>query len=213
VKRLLARALHAINRWVPGLKYLAPKPLRRWLMLHVVDVDGAFGTLARLQSRRFMENDLLPWLRDRYARILFVGTASYTHHYEKLFAARPGQLTTMDVNPAAAVWGAPDHIVGPIQDIGRRRPRSAFDCIVLNGVFGFGVDDPPAMRATIEAIHAVLEPGGLLVLGWNVDRHADPDTLGIYDGRFAPCDALPWRRRVTFESETHVNDFYVRRPD
>ena len=211
--RLLVRAGHAINRRAPGLKDLLPKPLRRWLLLRVIGVGRLSEGLDRLKSRRFLEDEVLPWLGQHAARILFVGTAPYTYRYEDLFAARPGQFTTIDVNPAAAVWGAPDHIVGLIQEIGRWHPAGTFDGVVVNGVFGFGVDDPEAMRATIEAVHHVLKPGGLLVVGWNLDRHADPEGLGLYEGRFAPAEGLPWRRRMTFESETHVYDIYVRRPE
>lgn len=213
MKSLLARASYAANSIAPGLKNLLPKPLRRWLLLNILNVNKAAATVAGLASRRFMEDDLLPWLRDRYSRILFVGTAPYTYHYEKLFEARGDQFTTMDISPAVAVWGAANHIVGSIQEIGRWRPRGTFDCVVMNGVLGFGVDDTRAMRTTIEAIHDVLKPEGLLVIGWNVGRHDDPNTLGIYDSLFVPYEAMPWRQRMTFEPETHVNDFYIRRPD
>jgi SAM-dependent methyltransferase len=209
----LARASHTVNRLVPGLKDALPKPLCRWLLLNVLKVNAPFAAFESLASRRFMENDVLLWVRDRSARILFVGTASYTHHYAKLFAADDDQLTTMDINSAMSVWGAPNHIVGPIQEILRFRSPGTFDSVILNGVFGFGVNDTAEMRRTVEAIHAVLKPGGLLIVGWNKDLHADPNVLGLYDGLFTPGDATPWGRRVTYESETHVYDFHIRRPD
>ncbi|TAJ32478.1 MAG: class I SAM-dependent methyltransferase [Reyranella sp.] len=130
-----------------------------------------------------------------------------------MFAGRNGSFTTMDVNPSMAVWGTADHIVGPIQEIPRFRPPGSFDGVILNGVLGYGVDDPAEMRRTVEAIHAVLKPGGLLAVGWNVDMHADPGSLGLYGGLFAPCDTSPWGRRLTFDSETHVYDFLTRSPN
>lgn len=210
---LVARASYALNRLAPGLKSCLPKPVRRWLLLNVLKVNLPFSALEGLASRRFLENDLLPWVRDRNARILFVGTAPYTHAYEKLFATHGGQLTTMDVNPAMSVWGAPDHIVGSIRELHRFRPPGTFDCVILNGVFGFGVNAPPEMRQTVESIHIALSHGGLLVVGWNEDLHADPNILGLYDGLFVPYDTSPWSRRVTFNGETHVYDLYLRRPD
>ena len=63
-----------------------------------------------------LEREILPWVAAHFSRILFVGTASYTYHYEKLF--RRGQYTTIDLHPSTAVWGARDHIVG---DLRRRR--------------------------------------------------------------------------------------------
>jgi hypothetical protein len=212
MKRLFVRPGLAINRLIPGLKDLLPKSVHRWILLHVFGAKRDADVVAALPSRRFMHDELLPWLREHYSRILFVGTAAYTYDYEDLFRARPGQFTTLDVNPSAAVWGASDHLVCPIQEIGRWRAKGAFDCIVMNGVLGFGVNDPADMRMVMKAVHGVLEPGGLLVVGWNVGQHDDPDTLGIYEPYFATCTALPWCRRVRFAGETHVNDFHVRRP-
>jgi len=208
----LARAGYAMNRLIPGLKNCLPKPVRRWLLLNVLKVNAPFVAFTGFASRRFMEDQLLPWVRDRGARILFVGTASYTYHYEKLFASDDGQFTTMDVNPAVSVWGARNHIVGPIQEILRFRPAGTFDCAILNGVFGFGVNDTAEMRRTLEVLHAVLKPDGLLIVGLNNDLHADPDVLGLYEGLFLPFDASPWGHRMTFEPETHVYDFHVKRP-
>lgn len=212
LSRWLWRASYTLNRLAPGLKALLPKPLHRWLLLNVVKVNAPYASFDRLASRRFLQDTLLPWARDRCPRILFVGAAPYTHRYEKLFAGRGGRFTTMDVNPAMAVWGTADHIVGSVQEIPRFRQPGSFDGAILNGVFGYGVDDPAEMRRTVEALHAVLKPGGLLVVGWNMDLHVDPGVLGLYDGLFAPCDASPWLQRVTFAAETHVYDVLARSP-
>ena len=208
----LARAGHALNRLVPGLKTLLPRPLRRWLLLKVLKVNAPYESFDRLASRRFLEDVLLPWARDNCPRILFVGAAPYTHRYERLFAGRDGAFTTMDVNPAMAVWGTADHIVGPVQEIARLRPPGSFDAAILNGVFGYGIDEPAEMRRAIEALHACLTPGGLLVVGWNMGLHGDPDDLGLYNGLFTPCNALPWPPRVAFEAETHAYDFRAQGP-
>lgn len=119
-----------------------------------------------------MEREILPWLAARCRRVLFVGAAPYTHHYERLF--RPGQYTTIDVHSSTAVWGSRDHIVGPIQDINRRRPKGSFDGIVLNGVFGFGVDKIEDMSVVLKELHDALEPQGFLVVGRNTNLHDDP---------------------------------------
>jgi hypothetical protein len=111
------------------------------------------------------------------------------------------------------VWGAPRHIVAPVQEIGRHRPQGFFDCIVLNGVFGFGTDEAAAMRAVVDAVEQVLAPGGLLVVGWNTDQHEDPEALGVFEASFVPCRTTPWPHRLRFSGETHVYDFYERRSD
>jgi SAM-dependent methyltransferase len=207
----LARLGRAVSSALPGIKGRLPKPIKRWLLLHVLGVNRDYESFSQLASRRFLEHEVLPWLRDTCPRILFVGTAPYTFHYEKLFARDVDQYTTIDSDPAVAVWGARHHIVAPLQEIGRHRPAASFDAAVLNGVFGFGVDGQPAMREAAQALHGVLRPGGRLILGWNSDLHADPAMLGVLDELFAPDPGSPWGFRRTFPGEFHVNDFYVTR--
>lgn len=211
LKRALIRLAYAGNRVVPSAKDFLPKSLHRRLLLRILDVNRKYNSFRDLPSRRFFESDVLPWTRDNYARILFVGTASYTYHYEALFRRNPAQFTTLDYNPGGAVWGAWQHIVAPIQEIDRHRPKGFFDCAILNGVFGFGVDETDDMRSTVEAVHNILRPDGLLILGWNTDRHPDPSTLGLFEPFFLPWQASPWGSRVRFASESHVYDFFIRR--
>lgn len=194
-------------RFSPLARKLLPKWAQRFLLLKVLQTNRRYARMYAAASRLFLEGELLPWLARHYGRILFVGTSSYTYHYEELF--RRGQYTTIDVQPRNAVWGGADHIVAPIEEIGRYRPAGSFDCIVLNGVFGFGVDDADHMRRVIEALHAALAAEGFLVVGWNTDRHADPaPLLAPY---FVANTREPWVQRLSFPSETHVYDFLVRR--
>ncbi len=156
-----------------------------------------------------MEREILPWVRRNCSRVLFVGTAPYTYHYENGFHRE--QYTTIDMHPSTAVWGARHHIIAPIQEIGRHRRQGHFDCVIMNGVFGFGIDEAGDMRAAIEAIQEVLRPGGLLVVGWNTDKHPDPD--GLFAPYFAARERPPFPKRLAFDAPlTHVYDFYERRP-
>lgn len=190
----------------PAIKRLLPKWARRFLLLNVLHVNQRYARLLKAASRLFMQDEILPWVSSRYASILFVGAAPYTYHYEKLF--RRNQYTTIDIDPVTAVWGAPRHVVAPVQDINRHRPAGHFDCVILNGVFGFGVDEVEDMRVVVKEVRKAMQPGGLLIVGWNTNLHADPETEGLYAGRFVPCDELPWTGRQHFPPETHVYDFY-----
>lgn len=192
----------------PAIKRLLPKWARRFLLLNVLHVNRRYAGLLRAASRLCMQNEILPWVRARYASVLFVGAAPYTYHYEELF--RQNQYTTIDINPATAVWGAHCHLIAPVQDINRHRPAGYFDCVILNGVFGFGVDKIEDMRAVLEELYKAMPPGALLIVGWNTNLHADPETIGLYAGRFVRCDEAPWTERRYFPPETHVYDFYKR---
>ena len=197
---ILPHLARAVNTVLPGVKNALPKPLRRFLLLNVAGAQRNYPDV----SRKVLETEILPPLARQYAKVLFVGTSSYTYWYERLFW--PGQYTTIDSRPAEAVWGAADHIVAPVQEIARHRPAGTFDCVVLNGVFGFGTDDPASMRAVAEALAKVMAPNGYLVLGWNHDMQEDPDKLGTFDGLFRHSG----EPRRTFGAETHVYDFYRR---
>lgn len=187
-------------------KRLLPRLVQRLLLIHVFRVNRRYGRLMKADSRICLQEEILPWMRGRFASILFVGTASYTYHYEQLF--RRGQYTTMDVGSASRAWGAADHVVGRVQDLNLHRPEGSFDCIVLNGVFGFGVDTIEDMRAVVHALHRALRPGGFLLVGWNTDLHVDPEAAGLYDGLFVRNGEPPWTERRHFPPETHVYDFY-----
>ena len=200
----------AILRLSPLAKWLLPRPVLRFLLLHVVGVNRQYERLREVPSRLCLEREILPWVAAHFSRILFVGTASYTYHYEKLF--RRGQYTTVDLHPSTAVWGARDHIVAPIQDINRHRPKGFFDCVVLNGVFGFGVDQADDMRVVLKELHDALQPDGFLVVGWNSDMHEDPEALSLYEPFFVRNQEAPWIGRRRFPAETHIYDFYRRRP-
>ena len=189
---------------------LLPKGMQRSLLL-AHGANRPYAHLPTLASRQCLATEILPWLRDRCGSILFVGTASYTWQYETLF--RPDRYTTLDIAPGVAVWGATRHIVAPVQDLTRHRPEGFFDGVVLNGVLGFGLDTPQEMRRAFEELHRALPAGGLLVVGWNTDRHEDPEALGLYDGRFARLLETPWAERRQFPPETHVYDVYRRLPD
>ena len=196
-----------------GDKKLLPKAVKRFVLLDVLGIRRSYRNQRLHASRVFLEREILPWLAARQSRVLFVGTAPYTCQFERLFRRSRDQYTTIDPDPGTAVWGARRHIVGPIQEIARHRPEGYFDCIVFNGVFGFGIDDVDNQRSVARVLHDALAPGGLLLVGWNTNLMSDPEELGLFTPYFVPAEGLPWPQRTRFSlPETHVYDFYIRRP-
>ncbi|HTR86508.1 MAG TPA: class I SAM-dependent methyltransferase [Reyranella sp.] len=190
-------------------KRLLPRPIKRFLILRLTRPDEHYARLMRMPSRLYLQNEIMPWLGRNCRSVLFVGAGVYVRHFEKLF--RRGEYMTIDREPAVAVWGARRHIVGSILDINRHMPKGSFDCVVLNGIFGFGVNEPADMRAVVRELHDALQPGGLLIVGWNTNLMDDPDALDIYAPYFVPNDRPPLNARRRFDlPETHVYDFYKR---
>ena len=146
-----------------------------WLL----DVAGR-PVRRRSADRQYLEHEVLPALarRDDVRRVLFVGCARYTRHYEAIFTY--ADYWTIDGDPKRQRWGARRHIVDRLERLGRHRPEAYFDLIVCNGVLGWGLDARVDAEAAFSACHTALRPGGQLVVGWNDIRPRNavrPDSL------------------------------------
>src|SRR5262245_47158832 len=90
------RLLYWANDAFPVAKSLIPKSLHRFVLLQIVGVNKTYEKMRQVNPERlFLEREALPWVRDHYRRVLFVGTASYTYHYETLFGDDPDRYTTI----------------------------------------------------------------------------------------------------------------------
>ncbi len=221
MKSSLSRLAYWVNDRFPGIKGLVPKKLHRFVLLQVVGMNDQYEQMLRQNPERlFLQNEALPWVSASYRQVLFVGTASYTYQYEKLFADDPDRYTTIDRNPTTKVWGSKHHIVAPIEQIDRHRAPGFFDCIVLSGVLAYripahgdyGLAAPDELRAMLKVLHGVMRPGGLLLVGWNLrDMAQSLAQLGLLEPYFVPTDKTPWGTRKEFPGDPHVFEFYERR--
>ena len=87
----------------------------------------------------------------------------------------------------------------------------AFDAVICNGVFGWGVDSPQQQAEAAGALARVMRPSGRLLLGWNTDRMADPVSRGVMAPFFSPVPFADHPSRVEFAGATHVYDNFVLR--
>jgi SAM-dependent methyltransferase len=181
-------------------------PLHRWYW------KLQTARIGQLEDRVFLERRVVPYLASRRAaQVLFVGCRMYTQHYPALFGAAGMTAWTMDIDPAAEAFGhAGHHRTLDLLDLDDRSFPVVFDAVVLNGVFGYGVDDPGAIDAALGVVARLLRGGATLVVGWNRDRSVDPLTLPAA-AAFAPCPLEDGRARIAFDSVTHVYDLLVRR--
>lgn len=119
------------------------------------------------EDRTILENRVLPYyqISAEHEAILFVGTDWPTAGYVRMFAHK--SLTTIDYDEAKAPYGAARHIVGSVIEADRYFAPNSLDLIVMNGVLGWGLDDPADVEKTIAAFATCLRPGGHLIVGWN----------------------------------------------
>ena len=203
-----------------------PKPLRAWLGLPVRQQVAYAGrklldilpgrSAIRSADRRLLEETVLPgYAADPTLQsLLFVGCDWYTRDYPELFAPARERFRSIDIDPAKARFGAPGHVVAPMQEIGRHFAPGSVDVVVANGIYGFGIDDRAALGVALAAAHAVLRPGGTLVLGWNdVPALApfDPAALAgeVGFGRSTGNPLGAWRT-LTDTPLRHTFDVYAR---
>lgn len=173
-----------------------------------------FAGLRALPDRRLMAEAYIPALAGAGGRILWVGCRAYTAEDYPALERCGAEVWTTDVDPEAARWGRRDrHRTGDLCGIDRVFPDLMFDAIVCNGVFGFGVDTETPQREAFRAMGRILRPGGVLVLGWNTDRTADPLSAGLEQPEFRPAPFAGQPKRVVFETVTHVYDTLVRAQD
>ena len=191
----------ARNRlWRRAARKFLPGHIRRRLHMWFGDLWIAYR-----KDRRYLDRELIPAVGRRGGRALFIGCRKYTKHYPALLAAHGVECWTIDMDPFAARWGAPKrHVIGDIQDALDHWNPSSFDTIILNGVFGFGLNSVQNQNAALRACRLLLTEGGCLILGWNTDRCIDPSELSNLRNHFQPSSLPGLAERQTFANSTHV---------
>jgi hypothetical protein len=123
--------------------------------------------LWQLQDRRFLKESIFNFFagNKNIKRVLFVGVQNYTRFYHRFFQSQV--FMTIDCNPEMAKYGATRHQTIDFCNL----TEKGFDLIVLNGVIGFGLDQPSHISRAVEKISAILNPDGWLVLGNNRDSY------------------------------------------
>lgn len=167
--------------------------------------------IARSPDRLVLVDRYIPALAKAGGRILWVGCQAYTANYPALLEAGGGEVWTLEFDPAAAIWGREGrHRTGDLKLADQVFSDLTFDAILCNGVLGFGVDSPPDQQTALAAMAKILRPGGLLLLGWNTDKIADPVAAGFTADGFKPAGLGDLPSRMTFPTVTHVFDLLER---
>jgi SAM-dependent methyltransferase len=167
--------------------------------------------VARQPDRAYLRKAILPAVAAaRPARVLFVGVRGYTTAYGRAFRAGT-EFWTTDIDPEAARYGAPGrHVTADVRRLDQAFAAGSFPFVLMNGVFGWGVDDPGDMDSALAAVERVLAPGGVVLFGWNGDRCADPDSLPAM-AMLEPIAFAGLPQRKTFRDVTHIYAWYKTR--
>jgi hypothetical protein len=162
------------------------------------------------KDRRYLDRELIPAVGRRGGKALFIGCRKDTKHCPALIGAHGVECWTIDIDPTVARWGARGrHVIGDIQDAPDFWPPSSFNTIILNGVFGFGLNSVQDQNAALQACHRLLTRDGWLILGWNTDRCVDSSELSTLRKHFQLSSIPGSAQRQTFAKSTHVYGTFI----
>lgn len=183
------------------------KTLLRWLLGKDKAEALRVARIMRSPDRLVLVDRYLPAFAKSGGRILWVGCQAYTADYPALLEAGGGEVWTLEFDPAAALWGREGrHHTGDLKMADQIFSDLTFDAILCNGVLGFGVNSPEDQQTALAAMAQLLRPGGVLLLGWNTDRIADPVAAGFTAAAYRPATLGDLPTRMTFPTVTHVFD-------
>ncbi|MFY3138479.1 hypothetical protein ACOTFF_24425 [Achromobacter xylosoxidans] len=194
------------------LKYVAKRALFRLspVLAESCGIDFRLDT----PSRRFLERRIFDYvnrLADRQRtpqELLFLGVDKHNWHYPRLLRAN---FHTLDILPRNAVYGrAGMHWTGDALQMAAHYGVETFDVVIANGLLGFGIDGETGLRRLLAQCHAVLKPGGVLVLGYNdlPERTPFPVEVGPEFEEFVPAiDGVTASRHMVDDSFRHVYCF------
>ena len=177
------------------------------------EIKHFFGVESFLpdEDRRVLEKLIFPYfLMDKsYKSVLFVGVDWYTRGYNKLFE-KDRRYITIDVDPSKRKYGANEHIVDAVQNLGKHLSSCSVDLVLMNGVFGWGLNAKADVEQAFLACLYVLRPNGILVIGWNDIAERCPFLLDDCQSlqRFKPFRFPPLKTTVYSMGNRHVYNFY-----
>jgi SAM-dependent methyltransferase len=164
-------------------------------------------------DRTVLEEIIIPFVLSRFqpATVLDVGREPYEAFYNEFFEGR--ELWTIDCDADRVSYGAARHIVDSAANLQSYFAEDHFDFVLMNGVFGWGLNDPCAVDRALAAVHRILSPRGIFVLGWNDTPDLVPMPLDQIESlkAFTPYCFEPLGG-TSFMCETgrHVYSFYTK---
>lgn len=185
----------------------------QWVVSRMLSTIG-IDLYQRTDDRRVLENIIFPYINqnDEFHKILFVGCAWYTKGYKKRVSKK--DYWTIEIVPENQKFGAFQHIVDSIENVGLYFKEGELDLIICNGVFGWGLDARESVENAFKGCHDLLRSGGVFILGWNdiPERRPFPleecESLKLFKPYSFPPLSAP--QYVTESENRHIFNFYIK---
>ena len=123
----------------------------------------------QFEDRDVLERIIFPYILSFFnpRKILDIGREDYEEFYNEFFHKR--ELWTIDIDPGKQEFGSIHHITDDVSNIKKYFRDNFFCFILMNGVFGWGLNNDNKVQQTFNAVYDILKPGGIFVLGFNDD--------------------------------------------
>ena len=114
-------------------------------------------TYSDIDSRKYLE-EIIPCFPEP---MLFLGWAKYTKDYAKIC-----KMVSVDYNkgvkPDIVADITTDRFVTEV-----KKKHKAYKSLIINGVIGWGVNEPDDIHKALFNCKKVMAPGGYMLMGWN----------------------------------------------
>ncbi|PLX27082.1 hypothetical protein C0583_05045 [Candidatus Parcubacteria bacterium] len=164
----------------------------------------------KCDDRNILESVIFPFILAEFdpQSILDIGREGYQEFYNDFFTGR--DLWTLDYEPKHEEFGSPDkHIVDSVVNLSKHFKKNQFDFILMNGVFGWGLNDEKDIQKTFNDIFEILKPGGIFVLGYNDDIVPLEKITGLKKLRAYKFKPLKTNEYVC-SNGNHTYNFYIK---
>lgn len=121
----------------------------------------------KFEDRNVLEEIIFPYILAYHnpKKILDIGREDYQAFYNFFFEGR--ELWTLDFDPIKKEFGSNNHITDNVTNLKKHFQNNYFDFILMNGVFGWGLNKKADVEKTFLAIYDILAPNGIFILGYN----------------------------------------------
>lgn len=149
------------------------------------------GNALKTKSRLFFEYVILNYISQLdFSNVLFIGVERYTTWYKKIFVR--SRFYTLDYDSNLVKYADEKfHAICKVEDMQDYYDDGFFNLIILNGVYGWGLNKDEQLTKAIENIYCKLELNGVLIFGYNNVRENDPCGLGYQLDKY--FDQSQWK--------------------
>ncbi|MCK5510531.1 methyltransferase domain-containing protein [Candidatus Parcubacteria bacterium] len=164
----------------------------------------------KYEDRNVLESIIFPYMLAYHnpETVLDIGREGNQKFYNDFFSNR--ELWTIDLNPKHREFGAKNHVTDDVVNIKKHFKNNYFDFILMNGVFGWGLDDEKKIQTAFDGIYKILKPNGIFILGYNDEIFPFKKINGLNKLKKYKFEPL---KNSSFKciNGNHTYDFYIKK--